>query len=261
MRPLIPRVRVGDVLKGTKNLRNYLQTAATLDHISSLVPGLTGRKARPCHSRGYHPSKEDEFLVTVNARNIFGVWSNNNDVVLLFVNPHKDKPRKRKPTVFGLEPLPSRGRPSTVYLPNRMDPTIFSKWFIHTPKKYVDLTTWPSAPYYMWMSLHLNMSSAPGKRQPLFCFPPGPSAPFSLYTNGRGWDRDQSIQLIREQVVQGVTRSSHPSNHLPTEGFGPRLEETDNMRQKIAELCSNPRIEQQYTKEDSKAYKNWLRRQ
>ena len=244
MRPLIPSVRPGDVLKGTRNLRHYLQTASTLNYVNDLSMRMGGRSRSK--SQLYHPSKDDEFMVTVNAWGTFGVYSARDDVVLLFVNPS----------------MPSGVSHQSRY-PLRMDPTIFSKWFIRTPKKYVDLTTWPEAPYFMWASLHLNMSSVQSDNAPIFNIQNGASGPFHMGQCGnhyhRPLQRELLLKLIHQWTVRGATRPNSTWNrHLPSGGSGPQLEEIPQMRREIQNICSNPRIAQQLKADANYVYEAFL---
>ena len=70
MRPVIPKVRVGDILLGTKNLRNWLQTASLLNYVNQL-----GNQHYANSTKGslYLPSKKDRFVVAVNAWETFAV--------------------------------------------------------------------------------------------------------------------------------------------------------------------------------------------
>ncbi len=244
LRPLIPRVRVGDVLKGTRNLRNYLQTAATLAYVMPLSRSYSGSpRSRSEGSawldklRNYRPSKNDEFLVTVNAWSIFGVCDTNSKVVLLFRNSMVPT---LKPGGY------THRRPC-------MDPTIFSKWFIRTPKKRVDISIWPREPYYMWASLHLNLSHIRGDTRLQFHFPDGPEDLFIPEPNSKRWKRNQLVALFHKWRPRGITRPF--SERAFDASQGPRLEEITPMRAQIAEICSNPRISQS-VKADSNSF--WL---
>lgn len=224
MRPVISRVRVGDVLKGTRNLRNWLQTAATLNYLNYILHCYgPNDKAKECI---YTPSKNDEFLVTVNAWGIFGVYNVNKNVVLVFVNPNKALLNE-----------------SSLNKHIRMDSTIFSKWFIRTNLKYPDLTTWQQYPYYMWATLHLNMGSKDHAwKRPQLSILDGPEGPFKMYRRKLGdWDKPALKELIKLNISRGITRPK-TVRALGRTAQGPKLEQVSEMREDIRVLCSNPRL-------------------
>ncbi len=237
MRPLIPRVRVGDILKGTRNLRNYLQTASTLNYVTSLIE----KSRKKAKESIFYPTKEERFLVTVNSWGMFGICSLDSNVVLLFSNPAgpaKSSTQNKNHS------------PSLIAFGNkRMDPTIFSKWFIRTTEKRTDLREWSDYAYHMRVTLHLNLCSIGRDHGPTFHAQPGASGPFCMSQQDYGMKtRQKSTLLLQHWIVRGITRpSSHKSRaqlrSVPT-GFGPLLEETAQMRQEIESLCSNPRIAQ-----------------
>ncbi len=236
MRPVIPRVRVGDVLKGTRNLRHWLQTAATLNYLNHLRHGCGytgGGEAKECI---YTPSKDDEFLVTVNAWGIFSVYSANKEVVLLFINRSKEWHNR-------------------MHRPFFMDPTIFSKWFIRTSRKHPDLETWPLFPYYMRACLHLNMSSTKNTTcAPEIHIMDGPEGPFQMHSNQvGGWEKLSLRKLIQSCTPRGITRPGS-CRWIPANiGHGPRMDDLGRMRGEIRRLCSDPRLLQKI-KSDKKLY-------
>ncbi len=248
MRPLIPRVRVGDILKGTRNLRNYLQTAATLAYVIPLSKNYVGSlRQEECDSireklRNYRPSKDDEFLVTVNAWNMLGAYDVSSGVVLLFCNTTRTPSRQ-----------PSAHSSAYAYFKPRMDPTIFSRWFIRTHKKRVSIATWPKEPYYMWAALHLNLSHIRKDTHPSFHFPDQPEDLFIPEPNSKRWKRSQLIALLYKWRTRGITRSF--SQGKCDQSSGPRLEEIETMRELIGEICANPRVAQR-VKADSNQF--WL---
>jgi len=248
VRPLIPRVRVGDVLLGTRNLRHYLQTAATLNYLQEVSQDLSYRNRAKANL--YRPSKEDEFLVTVNAWDTFGVYNVSKEVMLLFHNPSKDL---STPAGF------IRKKPTGKSFPRRMDTTIFSKWFIRTNMKYTDLSGWPATPYYMWAALHMNLNSIRSDSVPNFHCDGSPHGPFHMGSQQRNWKRGQLMTLLRDWVPTGITRSGAPTpRQLPNQGFGPRLEDIEGMRRDIESLCSNPRLAQRLKSEDLNIYRTFL---
>lgn len=246
MRPLIPRVRVGDVLKGTRNLRYYLQTASTLKYLQEIRHGHSVERLR---RRIYRPSKNDKFLVTVNAWGLFGVYSLDTEVILLFGNPTiRPKNSTRSPN----------GRLSSIQpkMPEmRMNPTIFSQWFIRTHIKMIDLREWKSSAYYMRAALHLNLANIRSDNIPSYYFQHGQSGIFEGHMNGEGWQRDTLRALSSEWAPRGVTRVGAPTGkNNPGGGFGPRLEEIEDMRREIFQLCTNPRVAQRLKVEENDIY-------
>ncbi len=236
MRPLIPRVRVGDILKGTRNLRNYLQVASTLNYVTRLNEKATSRKK--IKEGIFRPTKEERFLVTVNSWGMFGVCSLDSDVVLLFSNPEQPSSPSNQSKAY---PLISGSK--------RMDPTIFSKWFIRTTTRKINLREWSDYAYHMRSTLHLNLCSVGRDNGPTFHAQPGASGPFDMSKLIYGMKtRNQSISLLQHWVTRGITRpsayKSQGSRRRSSAGFGPLLEETAQMRQEIESLCSNPRIAQ-----------------
>jgi len=136
-----------------------------------------------------------------------------------------------------------------------MDPTIFSQWFIRTPAKMTDLQVWKDHAFYMWVSLHLNLSSIRHDNAPSFYYQNGYQGIFDSHSNGHGWKRENLLRLFDRWLACGVTRPTAVSGkNLPSSGFGPRLEDIRGMRRDIEQLCSNPRIAQRLKTEESEIY-------
>ncbi len=164
MKPLISRVRAGDVLLGTKNLRTYLQMAS-LYRIAMYgqAHGLADRRAPNAPMPGgpvlYGPNKSDQFVVLANTDDRFAVWSSNQHIVLLFVNPCPESKVQKTLGTRRVIPVlnpPGRFRPtgpeSWRNSAARMTPEIFSSWFVKTKLKNVDLTRWPDYAWYLHVS-------------------------------------------------------------------------------------------------------------
>ena len=247
MRPLIPRARPGDILKGTRNLRGYLQAASTLNYLNEISHGEMRREAK---SRIFRPCKNERFLVTVNAWGMFGICSLDTDVVLLFANP-PDPIRTGKNYLSRLQGSA------------RMDPTIFSKWFIRTTVKMTALQDWPNHAHYMWMGLHLNLTNVRHDSAPTWHYQKGPTGPFYMKNQiPTSYPRDQLYRVLHQWVPRGATRPSAPTGrNTPSVGFGPRLEETLEMRREIEQLCSNPRIAQRLKAEANYVYQAFIQNQ
>lgn len=236
MRPVIPRVRVGDILKGTRNLRHYLQTAATLNYITDLAHGMMGRKKDKQHL--YTPSKDESFLVVVNAWGTFCAISTTTGVGLLFRNPAANQP---------IRPIAMRGRSLGLY----MDPTIFSQWFIRTAEKQPDVRKWPDHAFYIWASIQLNLTNVMDSSALTVHVQGGSLGPFQLDANGKNVKRDHVTTLIQQWSVRGNTRLSAPERgRLPNGGYGPRLVEIEEMKSTIKDLCRNPRVAQRLRSEN-----------
>jgi len=246
VRPLIPRIRVGDVLKGTRNLRYYLQSASTLKYLQEIKHGAGRARAR--RQNIYRPSKNDRFLVTVNAWGLFGVYSLDTELILLFGNPTiRPKKTTRGP--------PGIGRIEPMMPAMRMNPTIFSQWFIRTHFKMTDLRDWHDSAYYMRASLHLNLSNIRNDNIPSYYFQHGQGGIFDGHMNGEGWHRDTLRALGSEWAPRGATRMGAPTGkNSPSGGFGPRLEEIEEMKREIFQLCTNPRIAQRLKAEENDIY-------
>jgi len=249
LRPLIPRVRVGDVLKGTKNLRNYLQTASTLNYLNNISQGMSPNK-RNKKTMIYRASKDERFLVTVNAWGTFGAYSLDTDVILLFSNPSAVSSGR------GKNYLP----PRLMHGNARMDPTIFSQWFIRTPYKQTNLMTWDDHAYYMWVSLHLNMQNIRHDNAPKYHWQNGSTGPFNARGGGYGMPSRQNLQaLLPEWIVRGVTRrTASTGKNQGYGGCGPRLEEAIGMREEIRQLCSNPRVAEHMKSEQNYVYQAFI---
>lgn len=221
MRPVIPKVRVGEVLHGTRNLRNWLRTSSMLEYFKK----LSVRHMKPSFAKEviYTPSRGDEFIVCANARGSFCVWSPNRDVVLLFLNP---LPKYQQS--YGFQPA--------------MDPSIFAKWFVRTNSRRPDLNSWPNYAYQLWAALHVGgIDLADGHLRFQFQFET--SLPFAIHQHLGGLDRATlkhlSYQAIREGIFRGEQIRNHPSSGR---AFGPSLEHIPDMRAKIQNLCADGRL-------------------
>lgn len=228
-RSLIPRVQVGDILKGTRNLRGYLQTAATLNFLTAYSRDLSKAQLQKAKKTLYKPSKNERFLVTVNSTRTFGVHSLDSDILLLFVNPIEQPAQHNR---FPLTPSSMR---------QTMSPTIFSKWFVRTPRKKTDTRKWPSYAFFMWVALHLNLHAIPRDSAPKVRVPDGPQGPFGYYKQYMGqWSREELITVFQQWVATGLTRKPDVGN-LGYGSMGPLLKDTQLMREEIDRLCNNPR--------------------
>lgn len=255
MRPLIPRVRTGDVLKGTRNLRNYLQTAATLNYIHAyqhalaLHSGPVRGRALTYAGSSCQPTKEDRWLVVVNAEGVFGTYCLDYEAVLLFVNPISNRDT-RKPGKTGRKSRNLAKPPS----PDRMNPTIFSQWFIRTPKRMTNLRYWPNLAYFMWALLQLNLGSIRGYPN-IGRIPDGSIGLFSAAQMELDWQQDKIMSKARVWIPRGVTRPNADwQRRLPEQGSGPCLEEIPRMQAQIQAAASNPRFIQHLKSKNKDIY-------
>lgn len=218
MHPLIPKVKVGDILLGTRNLRSYLRTVSVLECLNRLYTGLGKQQSR---ADLYTPSKAREYIVACNAWNMFGVWEQSSNVVVLFANP------------------------STTGEPPLMDPKIFAHWFIRTKDKSLDRTSWPEHAINLWAFLHMNAISLPRNGQG-FMLAERYNLPFTLADKLQQLDRtDHALNYVRGAIKRGYTRPSAPRIHFirpPGRGIGPAWSRMSDYRQQIRELICNPRI-------------------
>lgn len=236
MRPVIPRVHVGDILRGTRNLRNYIQTASALRYLRDIQHGRRREEKARKHIR--RPCKNDKFLVTVNAWDMFGVYSLDTEVTLLFGN----RPKLQQPVDI------EQKRPALTSSKMYMNPTIFSQWFIRTPARMIDLRNWEHAAFYMWTSLHLNLSSIrTGDAVPRFFYcDEGPDI-FEPNPSTHVWEGRHLVGSIEKWIPRGITRPRAANRGgykcMPLGSFGPQLEEIQPMKREInARLSSNPRV-------------------
>ena len=223
MRPIVPKIRVGDVLLGTKNLRNWLQTASLLGY----VRGLAGQP--PYQSDLYIPAKSDRFVVAVNAWETFGVWGLDQDVVILFCNPSHKQPDYE----------------------SAMTPALFAQWFIHTRGRHPDLLSWPDHAYHLWGSLQMNAISAPAKRLG-YAIREAREHAFS-YQQHNGAPREVVKERILGTIRHGLTRQRAKRVRVAGDRrIGPTLVDIQMMRKEICGFSINPRVVKRFKEEISK---------
>jgi hypothetical protein len=229
MKPVVQKVRVGDVLLGTKNLRNYLRTCSMLRYFQ-MLDRRHGYLKDPT-SLIYTPNKQDQFIVAANNHGRFAVWSPNKNVILLFVNA------SGRDFLNGTEP--------------RMNPNTFAQWFVRTQNKMPEVKKWPIYAHYLWASIHMNAWRNPGT--PLAArLSTGDNTedePFNMAVGMGIGDVDRSTirHAVKESITRGVfrnlARKDMPSPQLcGGHGFGPRLSELPALRNKIENLMRNPRL-------------------
>lgn len=247
MKPIIPKVHVGDILLGTKNLRNWLQTASIFRYLTVLKNGIPWDAGIVKNYNIYTPSKDDKFVVAVNIGNSFLVWQIGQNITILFVNG-KSK-TMTKPNILAPPEPEFKILEQTQHVNKKfsakmkMDPSIFSKWFIRTEGKRPDLlNSWPDYAYQFWGSLQMNGVS--NRENPirvrvtnLIDFP------FTTHL-----DNTQPKTFIREQVKdtikKGIIRGSNDKNtYVNGRGpYGPSLDDIHRLRRQIHEIMNNSRV-------------------
>lgn len=255
MLPVVPKVRVGDVLYATRNLRNWLQAAS----LSVSVVHL-GRGTRAGKEVIYSPSKKDKYIVCVNVGLVFSVFVLNRDLVLFFVNPASGEGSKK---VSGGNDYPYPGAPTSSekpkkgsWLERRMSPAIFSTWFVRSSERMPDLRTWPDYAYGTWAALQMNTVSVGGDYKLSVQVPRDPSNLFlshmksqNLGNFGSGKrmkDRSTVRACIQHAIKHGMTRRRRQDNYFHTmmmgRGTGPLIGDIGEFRKTLRDSLKNPRI-------------------
>jgi len=228
MKPVISKIRVGDILLGTKNLRSYLRTCSMLRYFRALDRRY-GPKGDP-KSLLYTPGKQDQFVVAVNNHERFAVWGPNKNVVLLFVNSG-DGGR------FGRTAV--------------MDASIFAQWFMRTQGRSPAVKNWPVHAHYLWASIHMNAWRNPENQLRMTSGHAEHTEdnPFE-FADGMGVDtidRQTIAHAVRESITRGIFRN-FPNSKKKTpqlfsgQGYGPRLQDLPNLRSKLEDMMRNPRL-------------------
>jgi len=247
--PVVPKVRVGDVLYATRNLRNWLRTASLSVSVTQRDDGVRARKGII-----YSPSKKDKYVVCINAGLVFSVFLPDRDMVLFFVNAvpqtRTSKSSSDPHLVFpSLEKLKKCWRTE-----NRMSPAIFSTWFVRSSERIPDLRTWPDYAYAAWAALQMNASSLDGDYRLCIQIPKGHEHLFlphmgtqSLGNFGSGErmrDRPTIRACIQHAIKYGMTRHRHQNSNFRAgrgEPSGPRVEDIKEFRKIVQDSLRNPR--------------------
>lgn len=228
MQPVIGKVAVGDVLKGTKNLRNYLRARSLQDRIRKVINNPNHKPAKL-----YTPSKKDNFVVAVNAWDRFGVWCEREEIVLYWCNfsPKQPAPKHYKQPV-----------------PEYMSPSIFSKWFVKTNDKRPQVDLWPDYAYAMWTLLNLNAAGTGEFHLDLGNLVIGPFRhKENLVSCFQNPIKIEAKRNLLRAIKTGHTRElelSKKAHHMPRwTGFkgGPRIEDIKDIREEIHDMLSNQR--------------------
>jgi hypothetical protein len=138
MIPLVPGVRVGDILTGTRILRHWLR-AASIWRIFYNVSNNRGSILPPLYS----PRKSDQYVVLANIGEAFSVWNRKDGTVLVFANPS----------------IPS----DNPHIYQRMSPAIFSSWFVRTEGRLPDVMDWDDKARYVWLSIQMECGGGKGE--------------------------------------------------------------------------------------------------
>jgi hypothetical protein len=188
LKPLVPKIRVGDVLYGTKNLRNYLRVCSLVRYLKVLDRPRSIRKPIEI----YTPRKDDRFLVVVNTPELFCVWGENLDVMLRFSNGSSEYPDKEN---------------------IRMNPTLFTRWFINTRERNPDVLKWPLHVYHTWA--WFQMEASKNRETPIVSSPiRGPSErvegdPFLLRDHMESITRRTDQATVRQAVREAATNKAY----------------------------------------------------
>ena len=217
MNAVVPKIRVGDVLLGTKNLRNYIRTCSQLRYLNHL-----SRKRKGLHNIKtplYTPNKQDKFIVAVNNNTRFAVWSSNQNVILFFGNS-PSSPEEFKPV---------------------MDREIFAQWFLKTPGRNPNVSDWPIQAHFLWASIHKNAVMNPNKRL-IFKHPP-------LNLEDKPFIISSSIRYkedYRKVIQQGVREAIHFGNFKKkfkySNACGPKLDDLPKLREGLKYRMEDTRI-------------------
>ena len=249
MRFIIPRVHVGDVLFGTRNLRNYLRTASLLMYAEDVASG--GKPSRRYKKRSFSqsvhtPTKNDRYVVLSNANKIFAVWGLNGDLLIVFNNPSE----KQNGPMAGLS-----------YGAETMTPEIFSRWFIRSRGKMPDLRSWPAWAYHVWAAAHMNARS--NIERCLMFNPVAGGMPHHSPFVGRfmGMPRDIDRVLVRdaarEAIITGIFRQDPPARTINGgRPFGPSLREIDRMQEQLKKLLKQPQIRKRIKDKYGQSFEN-----
>lgn len=226
MQPLVPKIRAGEVLRGTRNLRHWLRTASILHNLETLHRNGRGF-TDPSLAKGlYTPQKDDAFVVAANTPFHFCAWSPRQNVTLIFINP------------TGAHVKTAR---------SYMNPSLFATWFVRTNEYNLDLKTWPHSAYYLWAMLQMNGMAVPGNPHGV---PVGRyySTPFRFsmdmnYSELRGSVTEWAEKAAKwGRLRTGGLKAWHAKKYgVDFAGFGPRIDQLYSMQSNIREYLSNTR--------------------
>lgn len=209
MLPVVPKVRVGDVLFGTRHLRQWIHASSQNSYIESIYQGVPdlGRKI-------ISPSKDCQFIVAANSGRHFLTWSPFENLAILFVNSGKGS--------------------------ERMRPDLFAHWFIRTPGRHAQLAAWPEWAFGMWAFLQMGLCMHKDFRMHL---PQTAQLPFDLHRMvTKPYPRVQALAAILNVAAQGLLRGrSNPPTVWPY-SYGPRPEDAAMFQRNTEDMSRHPRV-------------------
>lgn len=251
MLPVVPKVRVGDVLYATRNLRNWLQTASLMYSLKHIAEGGNWRGSRRVV---FTPRKNDRYVVCVNTGVVFAVFNPDPEremAPLFFIN----KPNRDQSLVLSSGkkmPIATRARKNkTPKIDVRMSPALFSTWFVRTDERLPDLREWPDYAYALWAGLQLNAASVDGdyrlnlsmpRRHEDFFYGPGHLGNFG--SGKRMKDRGTIRTCAQYAIKCGMTRYKEQNglrHAMIDHALGPKLEDLQAFQQQIKGYVRNPR--------------------
>lgn len=233
MKPVVPKVRVGDVLCGTRNLRNYLRTCSLARYLTAVGSGMVRKEqlGRLIHA----PSRNDAFVVAANAHGRFCVWSPQGDIVLIFLNTDRDAPNHPR-------------------FADTMNKKLFAQWFTRTPARWPETRKWPLYAQFLRAGLHFNAIRNQGFH--IHFSPPGRASaawdlPFDFAQRNVSNRLDQATiqQAIQEAILTGVFRNAGPRSWWAPTSAGPTLEALRDFREEVHRLSRHPRIASKLNKD------------
>ena len=251
MLPVVPKVRVGDILYATRNLRNWLQTASLMYSVKHIRNGGSPRSSK---SVIYTPKREDKYVVCVNAGLVFAVFVPGQELVLFFINTTGDRTRKgaTRAIARAVETVAKKkkvGRERD----DRMSPSLFSTWFVRSNERMPDLRQWPDHPYAAWASLQMNAISVNGDyrltialpRQYDSIFYPNMGGLGNFGAGKRSKDRGTVRSCLQYAIKIGMTREDYQTGYFSTtmmgHAFGPRMSDIEGFRKDLRRWTKNPR--------------------
>lgn len=160
MLPVIPKVRVGEVLHGTRHLRSWLQISSVLAYFENISLNSAFKPLKHVKDLIHCPSKKDRYVVAVNQGHVFAVWGVDKPLVLTFQN-YKDSANTNRAYRTDI----SKSGPfkwSTVppeppkKCQQHMSPEIFAHWFIRCNDYLPDLKQWPEYAVRIWAAFQMR---------------------------------------------------------------------------------------------------------
>lgn len=214
MPPVIPKVRPGDLLGGTRNLRNYIQTARSLFILERILEGRrTIKDISPL-------SKRATFVVVANTAQTFAVWAADS-ILLLFRNRAGD---------------------------TRISPQLFPIWFIRTPLRYPDMRKWPTSAYRLWAAWQMNGDNV-GDSPLRINFPPMPRhQELFLLHDTLECNRDHIDEWVKRTLKRHMLHPSMPSAPRSSAARGPLLTDLRDMQDQLQHMRNRPDTKELFNK-------------